>query len=257
MKKMLRNIVGEANISLIKGFFKNKTEKDMEKKRLEFYSQFLQKGDTYFDVGANYGNRIEAIIKIGVNIVAVEPQEKCFNFLQKKYGSKINIVNKGLGEKEEVKKFFIANSHVLSSFSEDWIDSMKKSGRFSNNEWNNKAVEVPMTTLDNLIKKFGKPAFIKIDVEGYELEVLKGLSVDVDCISYEYATPEQTQRAVNCLLRLQEIKGAMECNYSIGESMEWGSPRWLPAKEMLEFIQTDAFTNTDFGDIYVRTPVGK
>jgi hypothetical protein len=39
-----------------------------------FYQQFLQPGDLCFDVGANMGNRVEAFLKIGANVVVVEPQ---------------------------------------------------------------------------------------------------------------------------------------------------------------------------------------
>lgn len=55
---------------------------------------------------------------------------------------------------------------VLSTSSEDW-----KLGRFINTVWNQKK-DIQIATFDILIKKYGNPRYLKIDVEGYELEVL-------------------------------------------------------------------------------------
>ena len=57
------------------------------------------------------------------------------------------------------------DSPVLSTFAEHW-----KKGRFVESKWDKKII-VDMTTLDELIKEFGVPNFIKIDVEGFEHEV--------------------------------------------------------------------------------------
>ena len=47
-------------------------------------------------------------------------------------------------------------------------------------------MDVAVTTLDALIARFGVPAFIKIDVEGAEPDVLAGLSHAVPVLSFEY-----------------------------------------------------------------------
>lgn len=47
-------------------------------------------------------------------------------------------------------------------------------------------VKVRSITLDQVIKKFGKPNLIKVDVEGYEYEVLKGLSEKQNTICFEW-----------------------------------------------------------------------
>ena len=53
------------------------------KKRKRFYSQFLNQGNIYFDIGANYGNRIAPITTLKLKrIVAVEPQQYCCDHLK-------------------------------------------------------------------------------------------------------------------------------------------------------------------------------
>lgn len=252
LKRLIKKIIGPANIQTLKSLYKSAEEKALMRKRLEFYAQIVGKGDTYFDVGANYGNRIEVMLQLGCRVVAVEPQKECQAFLQRKYGPKIILIDKALGEKEELKEFFISNASTLSTFSEEWINNVKASGRFAEYEWNKKET-VEMTTLDKLIQLHGAPQFIKIDVEGYEFEVLKGLTTPVKWVSIEYTVPEQTDKAIQCIQHLQSISkdNELECNYSEGETMEWGH-RWLPAQEMVHYVQTDEFQKTGFGDIYIR-----
>ncbi|MGY2133571.1 FkbM family methyltransferase [Hymenobacter sp. HD11105] len=252
LKRTIMNVVGFDNVMLIKSFFKTQQEKELLLKRRNFYLQFLQPGDTYFDVGANMGNRIEPLINQGINIVAVEPQPNLVRYLTRKFGDTITLIPKGLGAEETEAQMFISSAHVFSSFSTDWIDSVRNSGRFKEHTWEETAT-VQITTLDALIKQFGKPRFIKIDVEGYEFEVLKGLSTPIEIISFEYTTPEQTQKALDCLTKLHSLSPAMRCNYSIGEELEWALPQWISFEQMRQHIQSPEFIDTDFGDIYVKT----
>ncbi|MCO5230576.1 MAG: FkbM family methyltransferase [Chitinophagales bacterium] len=221
------------------------------KRKAIFYNQFVQKDDLVFDVGANMGNRIAPMLNIGAKVVAVEPQEKCHQTLKSKYGNKIEIVTMGLDEQEGFQEFHIADTSTLSSFSTEWIDSVKND-RFSSIKWE-KTLRVQMTTLDKLISTYGTPKFIKIDVEGYELNVLKGLTQPIQIISFEYTVPEQTQKVIDCIEQIEKHNNAIECNYSIGESMKLASDNWNSVSRFKEFVQTDSFTNTRFGDIYIRS----
>lgn len=225
-------------------------EKNERARRLRFYGSFIKKGDLCFDVGANLGNRVAPLLDIGAKVVAVEPQECCYKYLKYKFGKKIQIVNKGLGEFESIQDFHISKYSVLSSFSTEWINSVKE-GRFKGVDWN-KVIKVKITTLDNLIAEFGSPVFIKIDVEGYELNVLKGLSKPVKMISFEFTVPEQTAKAIACIDQIEKIDSNIECNFSVGESMEFALEIWTSASDLRRQIITNKFTNIGFGDIYVR-----
>jgi FkbM family methyltransferase len=190
---------------------------------------------------------------MGLRIMAVEPQPACLAYLKSKYGKRIHLVPKGLAADPGMLTLHVSPTHVLSSFSTEWISATKESGRFSSQEWNEQ-IEVPVDTLDNLIAQFGVPAFIKIDVEGFELEVLKGLSKPVRALSFEYTVPERNEALYNCIDWVLKIADSrkVEFNYSTGESMELAAKEWIPKDQIMDVLKSDAFISSGFGDIYVR-----
>jgi len=256
MKAVIKRILGQKSTSRLRKWFPSDVQKRAEiqeiARKAAFYESFVKKGSVCFDVGANTGNRIAPLLQIGAIVIAVEPQDKCFRHLKRKFGNTIILVKNGLGETNGIKEFHISEDSTLSSFSDNWISSVTGTDRFKGKSWV-KTVKVAMTTADELIKKYGKPDFIKIDVEGYELEVLKGLTEPIEMISFEYTVPEQPDRALMCLDQIEKHNPQIECNFSIGEDLVWAIPRWVSASEMRALILSQAFQETSFGDIYVRT----
>jgi len=92
---------------------------------------------------------------------------------------------------------------VLSSFSETFIKRTSNSGRFSASKWD-RTETCNITTLDELILKYGMPRFVKIDVEGFESEVLAGLSSPLPALSIEWI-PELSENAKKCLEHLTTL----------------------------------------------------
>lgn len=262
MKKILKKLFNRKTVDYLKAiklryfpsehetnFFR--TQNELLKKRMSFYSNYVKPGELYFDIGANIGNRVEALLGIGAKVVAVEPQETCYKELEKKFGNKISIVKKGIGAEEGELDFYISDASVLSSFASEWIQSVKDSDRFAHNQWNT-IVKTRIITLDQLISEFGIPAFIKIDVEGFEIEVLKGLTQPIKTMSFEYTVPEQISTALACVERLQTINENIEFNYCVGESMELALDKWVSPVEMNTTINLPQFITSGFGDIYVK-----
>lgn len=213
-----------------------------------FYAEFIKRDNLVFDVGANYGNRVEIFVALGAKVVAVEPQQKCVKFLKNKYGNSIFIENVGLGSKNEKKLFYEADNSVFSTFSNTYIQKVEKT-RHKTSIWK-AANHVQILTLDELIVKYGIPEFIKIDVEGFEVEVLNGLNNNTSVISFEYNVPELTEELLKCVERLHEI-GYTKFSYSKEESMQWAKI-WNSYEEFLAVISEDEFLNSGFGDIYVK-----
>lgn len=235
----------------IRSFYKNENEKKIYNLRKNFYKTFVNHESLVFDVGANVGNRVEVFLKLGATVVAIEPQEFCRKILGIKFGKKIKLVPYGVGEVEEEKTMYISNSNTISSFSKEWIDEVKKN-RFKNEEWN-KTETIKVTTLEKLIIKHGKPSFIKIDVEGYELQALKGLEQAVQTISFEYTVPEQITNAHSCVEYLNGLSKYYHFNYSTGETMILVLDDFVSFEQFNNTIlNSNEFIKSSNGDIYAK-----
>ncbi len=227
------------------------------RKLLRFYSQYVNEGDLCFDIGANIGNRIGVFLKLGATVVAVEPQNSCMRKLLKKYGNnnKVFLVHKALGSREGKGNLILSNSHTVSSMSEEWIDCVRDSDMFFTStsafQWHEN-VTVPVTTLDKLIRKYGSPAVCKIDVEGFEYQVIKGLSQPAEMISFEFTpTPKLINQSIESIKHLSAI-GNVQFNYSFGESMILALPEWVDDGKICNILLSIPYKTAFSGDIYAR-----
>jgi len=145
----------------------------LEPQTIQLYSQLLCPGDTYVDVGAHVGfHALVARHHVGPTgtILAVEPQPyNCARILRNaqinSFGN-VTIVVGALGAQNE----FIA-LRDQSAFDKARL-TLVDSGV---NDEKAKFI-VPIQTLDKVLQslQLGRIKLAKIDVEGYELEVLRG-----------------------------------------------------------------------------------
>lgn len=218
---------------------------------LQFYSQFIDEGNLCFDIGANIGDKTEVFLRLGAVVVAVEPQESCWRFLQRRFqNDNVKIIPKALDKSIGSKEFFIDRSHTISSMSWQWISSVRKSGRFSTHKWSDRMI-AETTTLDVLIEEYGNPAFCKIDVEGFEFEVLQGLSKPIMAISFEFV-PEYLAPVLSCVEHLSKL-GEMTFNYCLGDSTDFALSSWADADEIINALNSLPNELTVQGDVYVRS----
>lgn len=216
-----------------------------------FYAQFIQPGDLCFDIGAHVGNRLWVWTRLGARVVGVEPQPLCMQFLRCWYGRhpQVILVAEAVGAEAGTQPLWVSpRTPTVTTLSKAWIDAVQATQAFAAVHWE-EAGAVNVITLDDLITRYGEPVFCKIDVEGYELEVLRGLSQPLRALSFEYI-PAARAMTLAGLDRLQQL-GNYEFNWSMGEQHRWQTLQWVDGKTMVAFIkQLPPYARS--GDIYAR-----
>ena len=205
---------------------------------LTFYSKLLRSKRLIFDIGANHGDKTAAFSLISKKVVALEPDCSNFSFLSSRFYNnlKVTVVNKAISSKTGTATFFINNpGSGLNTIDQKRQDEMQ----FKN------SYEVKTTTIDLLISEFGKPDFIKIDVEGHELEVLKGLNSSIQTIVFEANLPGAISSTIECIELINSLTTKYTFNYGYDVGLE--SEIWLNKKEIIEIVKK---TKLNYMNIY-------
>jgi len=226
------------------------------RRRLQrFYGALVPRGGLAFDIGAHLGNRTLAWRRLGAHVVAVEPQPDCLRVLQRLFenDAAVTLLPQALGPAEGEAQLLVSPRHpTLTTLSADWAQRVTATPAFRGVRWSER-VTVPVTTLDALIAHHGRPDFVKIDVEGFEREVLAGLSQPLPALSFEYLA-SLPEASLACVDRLEAL-GPHRYRACAGERFEWLQPRPLDAAGMRRWI-TSLPAGAGSGDIYAWSGEG-
>ncbi len=214
-----------------------------------FYAPFIRPGVLCFDLGAHVGNRTQAWLDLGARVVSVEPQPACARYLERRFGGRDGwtLVEKAVGARTGTATMLVSSGNpAVSTLSKAWQNDIQALS--SRPEAWDTRIKVNLVTLDALIATYGMPAFCKIDVEDYEIDVLQGLTQPIPALSFEFY-PTTLLKASICI-KLLEILSEYTYNWSMTESLRLGSPRWMSAGEMQDWL--GAYTGRKSGDVYAR-----
>jgi FkbM family methyltransferase len=217
-----------------------------------FYGQLIGNGSLVFDIGANIGNRTEVFLALGAKVICIEPNKKLIPVLKNRFGRNVNcqIINAGCGSEQGQIEFQISENSLLSTFSKQFIQHKEKLGNLAN-KWINKDI-VQVVPLDSIIAQFGNYDFCKIDVEGYELEVIKGLNKKAGLVSLEFTSPTFNNDTIECIKKLHSL-GYEFYNLSFGETLQFEFDEWIQWEDLIRYISIDPkMKNVSYGDIYAK-----
>lgn len=217
---------------------------DNRDQEIRFFQKTLvgfQQGNIVFDVGANQGYKTDVFLRLGARVVAVEPDSSNEQILKSSFHKfrmakkPVIIIGKAVSDHSGVETMFVdAPGSALNTLNAKWVDTLRNdSVRFGKSLNFREKMEVETVTVEELIDTHGRPFYMKIDVEGYEATVLKGMGRSVPYISLEVNLPEFEPEALECIALLERLGPGGSFNYTADCVHGFDLPNWLAKKEFM------------------------
>ena len=202
-----------------------------------------------FDIGANVGDYAAMLLDAGMRVVSIDAQPASIDELRARFSNdrRITIVSGAVGEQEGSADFYISEQHATSGMLQEWEGEKR----------HNKIV-VPVTTLDKLIAIHGVPAYIKMDIEGYEATALRGLHRQIDLISVEYHLNDNDCAAKLAIISYLRQFGSITANMLPEGSDKFQWSEFVSPEVFAEGLKRQLQSAKDkhlyaYGDIFIRT----
>ncbi len=232
------------------------------RKEVQFYRNMLKgfsKGGLIFDIGANQGQKTDIFLRLGARVVAVEPDPSNQrilrqNFLDYRLKRKpVTIVGKAVSDKSGKATFLVDEpGSAKNTLNQKWADSLRTdSRRFGKKLAFEESREVETITLEELMRSYGTPYYVKIDVEGHELSVIKGMRSAAPFLSFEVNLPEFRAEAEECVKMLDHIAPGGHFNQTPDCSSGFGSDEWLKRDAIFDVLRS---TDETCIEVFWRAP---
>ncbi|WP_428390132.1 FkbM family methyltransferase [Mucisphaera sp.] len=118
------------------------------------YQKLLPPSALCFDVGCHLGRKAGAMLKAKARVIGIEPEPLSQRMLEHefRFSNHFTLVKKGIADTKGKRDLHVGRNLSMTSFRDDWTSSSY-------------TIEVEIDTLDSMIEQYGKPYYIKIDVE--------------------------------------------------------------------------------------------
>lgn len=227
---------------------------DARRQEVDFYRNLLDRlphGALIFDVGANDGSKTDVFLRLGARVVAIDPDDVNLELIRNKFlrfrlvPKPVMVVEKAASDTSTTETMWIDGpGSAVNTLSKKWADTLKSDNARLEGGHNglhfSQTKTVRTTTLEELVQTHGAPFFVKIDVEGYEAHVLRGLKRPVPFLSFEINLPEFRQEGLECVRLLEGLATDGKFNYASDYQQGMALGKWLEA--------------TDFADALNRCP---
>lgn len=220
-------------------------------RELDFYRRFLtdlRPGDLIFDIGANEGFKTDLFLRLGGRVVAVDPDETNQSILRERFvkfrlaPKPVIIVGKAVSDNSKTEVMWIDGpGSAVNTLSRKWATALNlNKARHTHGHSGLEFVghkNVETTTVEDLMSAHGVPIFIKIDVEGYELNVIRGLQRPVPYLSFEVNLPEFRPEGLQCVEILGRLAAAGKFNYAVDCEQGLVLDHWVSVGEFLHVLR--------------------
>jgi FkbM family methyltransferase len=232
------------------------------RREVEFYRTLLNgfhAGDLVFDIGANLGHKTGIFLRLGARVVAVDPDPENAKILEESFlryrlvPKPVSVVTKAASDRTSKATLYIDEpGSAKNTLSQKWVDTLRDdAGRFGRKMTFGESKEVQTTTLQDLVRAYGSPFFIKIDVEGYEPAVLRGLHRSVPYLSYEVNLPEFRSEGLECVDILNRLNPGGTFNYAVDCRAGLVLENWIDAQGFSALLARCANSSIE---VFWKTP---
>lgn len=214
-----------------------------------FYSQFFQSGSRVFDVGANQGEYSEVFAAEGARVLSIEPNTA--------YADRLNALSRAIdltpvftaiSDEPGEAVLNVCSTPGFSTLVDRHAEWIVSSPDYKDVSWTH-TLTVPVTTLDLLAAEYGEPEFVKIDVEGFEINVLRGMTFRPRYVSFEFGARRKGPSNV-CLDHL----GARNFKFRpiIGREYRFATPEWMDLNEARMWLESFTVEQAEYGDMFAQ-----
>ena len=134
-----------------------------------------------------------------------------------------------------------------------WADTLRDDDkRFGHSLGFEQSRQVETVTIEQLVIAHGSPFFIKIDVEGHELSVLRGMRRPVPYLSFEVNLPEFRREGLECIQVLAKLAPGGKFNYAIDCRQGLVLKHWTSSGEISAFLDS---CSDESIEVFWKTPL--